>query len=572
MTLPLLLLSVWGALLPDSTAAPAADPPDAHRQVITRAEIEAAGLYRLPDLYRLLRGVRTTTVEGFTWRAHLGGGGPFAEEAWTLLVDGERVDLGLFGRQNLSALPVGITQVDSVEVWSAPQVVAGAPAWGGVIHVHTRRPGRGPTLRVGTSVGNEVGDPGPYRFVPERRTPNVDKFGSDYEGAAGWGGRRWRVQGGFKWLRFYDTDPAVSPRASEAVGLPNLRLFGAHVRAEAEALGGRHALLLLGSGVNDLWFFDPLGREVPTRQLFGQAGLTGAVPLRERAGLTYRLGLVQHRLDERDRSRLGLDPAWERSTVRANVEAHVNGERAALRGGVTAERTGAERADGFTLGTAYGSVTFGLHPNHQHRFDGALSTAGGAVAVAMAYRADVALGPSALSGTVAVAERLPEQLPTYGYWRARGYGTLEPELDYDAPEPPGTATRATLRADLDLRLAAGLRAEFGAGFDGYRGLYVEVQPQAPNPDALRPARPVLAVPDGEGGVVSAGVAVEAERGPWTVRASWDGREAVRGDDAFERAWAAVPDHRLGTAVTVRPDGSFSAWGGLAWHSAARWPA
>jgi hypothetical protein len=207
MTLALLL--AFFLLAADTTDAPS--PLDPGRQVITRADIEAAGLYRLPDLYRLIDGVRTATVDGFTWRANLLGGDPFGAEEWTLLVDGARVEIGLFGEQNLSLVPVAITQIDSVEVWATPRVVAGTFA-SGVIHLHTTQPEPGLAARGGAALGNEIGDPGPYRYVPERASRNVDKFGGDYEGLVRGGGAAVRAQGRFKWLRFYATDFAAVGR------------------------------------------------------------------------------------------------------------------------------------------------------------------------------------------------------------------------------------------------------------------------------------------------------------------------------------------------------------------------
>ncbi len=554
---------------------PAVPPPDPGRQVITRAEIEAAGLYRLPDLFRLIDGVRTATADGFTWRTS-SAGRPFGAEAWTLLVDGEPVDFALFGEQNLSLVPVAITHVDSVEVWRGPRRVAGRMAHGGVIHLHTSRPERAFAARAGVAIGNEVGDPGPYRYVPERFTPNVDKFGADYEALAGAAGPGWRAQGRFKLLRFYATDPAAFARNQAALGggNPALRLFAPALRLEADALGGTHALSVLGGGAHDLWFFQPFGREIPVRRLWGQAGLRGRVPLSPRVGIGYRLALAESRLDEWSAGALDLDPRWRERTARAGLDGWwQDGPWSAELGGEV-RRT--EGVDAFTLGTVSGSVARTL-PRGLVRLDASLAAAG-EVAASAALHARRALRPGplgawTLGATAAVTQQLPEEVGHFGFWLERGYDAFAGVLDIARFERPGTTTSASFDLDAAGDLGAGAAAEVRAAVRSVRGLYLETQPSAPDPDLLPHAvRQTFIVPDAAGEVAEIGLALRGERGPWRGRLFYDGLAPLGGGDAFERAWEAVPRHRAGATATLAPDPGFSLSGSLAYRSAAYWPA
>lgn len=551
-------------------------PPDPGRQVITRAEIEAAGLYRLPDLFRLIDGVRTATVDGFTWRTS-SAGRPFGVEAWTLLVDGEPVEFALFGEQNLSLVPVAITHVDSVEVWRAPRLVAGRVAHGGVIHLHTSQARRGAEVRAGFGIGNEVGDPGPYRYVPERATRNVDKFGGDYEGLAGAGGTAGRAQARFKLLRFYATDPAAHDRNWAVLGdNPALRLFAPALRLEADALGGTHALSALGGGANDLWFFQPFGREIPVRRLWGQLGLRGDVALAPGLGLGYRLALVQSRLDGWEDAALGLDPAWNERTMRAGLGGWWRPGPWALGLGGEARRTSAEGAEGFTVGTLSGQVVRTL-PRGLVRFDASLAAADGVAASAAVHMRHALrpgrLGAWTLGATAAVTQQLPEEAGRLGFWHGRGYDAFAGELSLSQPEAPGTTTTTSLALDATGDLGVGLAAEVRAAVRSVRGLTLETQRSAPDPDLLpRPVRQTLVVPDARGEVAEGGVALRAARGPWRGRLFYDGEALFRGDADFERAWEAVPRHRAGATATLAPDPGFSVTGSLAYRSAARWPA
>ena len=550
-------------------------PPDPGRQVITRAEIEAAGLYRLPDLFRLIDGVRTATVDGFTWRTS-SAGRPFGAEAWMLLVDGEPVDFALFGEQNLSLVPVAITHVDSVEVWRAPRLVAGRMAHGGVIHLHTSRPERAFAARAGVAIGNEVGDPGPYRYVPERFTPNVDKFGADYEALAGAAGPGWRAQGRFKLLRFYATDPAALARNQAALGggNPALRLFAPALRLEADALGGMHALSALGGGAHDLWFFQPFGRELPVRRLWGQAGLRGRVPLSPRLGIGYRLGLAENRLDEWSAGALDLDPRWRERTARAGLDGWwQQGPWSAELGGEVRRTEGPEA---FTLGALSGAVAR-TTPRGLVRLDASLAAAG-EVAVSAALHARHALRPGSLGAwtlgaTAAVTQQLPEEAGRFGFWLERGYDAFAGALGIARFERPGTTTSASFDLDAAGVLGAGVTAEVRAAVRSARGLYLETQRSAPDPD-LPPdvIRQTAIEPNAAGEVAEVGFALRGTRGAWRGRLFYDGLAPLGGDEAFERAWEAAPRHRAGASATLAPDPGFSVSGSLAYRSAAYWPA
>jgi hypothetical protein len=556
----------------DTADAPdrSAPPPDPGRQVVTRAEIEAAGLYRLPDLYRLIDGARTATVDGFAWRAHLGGGDPFGEEAWTLLLDGARVEFGLWGEQNLSLLPVAITHVDSVEVWTAPRFAAGRVTRG-VIHIHTSRPGRGAAARGGFGIGNEVGDPGPYRYVPERSSRNVDKFGADYEALASYATPRVRAQARFKLLRFYATDPAAVGRNRDALGgdNPALRLFAPAVRFEADALGGTHAVHLLGGGSNDLWFFRPFGRELPVRRVWGQAEAHGRIAVRNGA-VGYRVAAVESRLDEWSSGALGIDPQWRARTLRAGLDGAVHrGPWSAGLGGEV-RRVTADGADGFTLGTVAGHVVRSAARTTQ-RLDATLAVAEEQAWSAVA-QTHYHVGAWTVGATAAFVQRLPEEQERFGFWARRGYDASERVgVGVEVLGAPAVAEDVSLALDAVGRVGPGLTLEASAAVQRLGGVYREVQPVAPFPTSDRPTPRVGIAADGEGTFVRGRIGLRAERGRWSGRAYYDGR-APLGDSVLEsEGWDVVPRHQAGVRAALAADPSFTVSGALTVRSAAAWP-
>ena len=575
----LALLALLTALADTTQPAPPEPPPDPARQVVTRAEIEATGLYRLPDLWRLIDGVRTATVDGFTWRASFGYGDPFGAETWTLLVDGERVEIGLFGEQNLSLVPVAITQVDSVEVWTEPRLVAGTLAHGGVLHIHTTRMAQGTAVRGGVAIGNEIGDPGPFRYVPERFSRNVDKFGADYDALASATREQWSVQARFKLLRFYATDFAVIERTSEALGAnPALRLFAPAVRLEADALGGTHAFSVLGGGANDLWFFRPFGREIPVRRVWGQAGLHGRVPVTPHATIRYRLAVAENRLDEWEGAALRLDPQWETRTARAGVDAqrHVGSHTAGV--GLEVRRTTANAAEGFTLGTVTGHAAT-TTARYRYGVEGALAAADGSVAASMVLHARRTWGRWTVSARGARTQQLPEQAGRFGFWVRQGYTSFAQDIgvrlqatSIEQREAPRTSTQHGLRLDLTGRLGSGLALDAGLGVRRVDDAYFESQARAPDPgpELTYLAPPTFLGAEGKSTTATGRVAIRVAHRPWSGCVFYDGLAVLGGN--LDREWEAVPRHRAGATATLAADPGFTLSSTLAYRSAARWPA
>ncbi|NBC17074.1 MAG: hypothetical protein GVY18_07135, partial [Bacteroidetes bacterium] len=152
-------------------------------RVLSAEEVRQAGITRLGDLFRLLDDWDAATIDGYTWQAAAAGLAPLQTSTWTLLVDGQPVDLGLLDAPVLDMLPLPLSEIAYVEVISRPAFVAGMMAPAGTIHLHTRDPAGGLGLKGTVSAANEVGDPGPYRYT-DFATPNIDRIGPTYEAAA----------------------------------------------------------------------------------------------------------------------------------------------------------------------------------------------------------------------------------------------------------------------------------------------------------------------------------------------------------------------------------------------------
>ena len=147
------------------------------REVIYSNMIEKSGLFRVGDILLLANKIRVNTLDGFTWSANINGLSSFQKQNWIILLDGQRLGLNTFNNVNINMLPINITQIDSVEIISVPQIYNGIFTDYGLINIHTKSKSQGTVLTFSQSAGNETGDPGPFAYT-KYKSPNVEIVGS----------------------------------------------------------------------------------------------------------------------------------------------------------------------------------------------------------------------------------------------------------------------------------------------------------------------------------------------------------------------------------------------------------
>ncbi|MDX1419504.1 MAG: Plug domain-containing protein [Rubricoccaceae bacterium] len=547
--------------------AAAQAPPCPGAITVTHDEIETSGAATLADVLRLLPPLRRTSVDGFAWRFDDGLGVPGDAAVPVVLVDGVPADLWAFGAPDLEELPLPLPSIARITYCPAPAPVAGLWASRGTLRFETHAPEPGLSTRGAWQIGNETGDPGPYRYT-ERETPNVDKSGPDVEGAAQYEAGPVGGVARFRALRAYATDEAINPRTGAATrrGSRSQRLITAEVRG-AVGRTTRHALGIGGRYVSGLPFFEAAGRELPLRRLDAHLGLGGPLvgPLR------YRLGTHVQRADDEDDEIVGFEPRWRRRTVSAALyggpsEADGWGYGASL---ARTDASGAGFDAGFTLATAYGRLA------HTGRALGtrtalALTATGDALGAKAVQTLTATHGAAHLALTLALDRRLPEEAPGFGSWRAEGRTGFERDpVDYRPSSPtPQTEAQARLDGRLGLDVAV---LQGGVRAWAARGLFIERPAFGLADDASTAVGTVTAVPDAEGGGLGAWAEASGARGPWRGSVFYSLLAPLGGSDAFEAAWARVPRHRAGATVTLRPSPSFTLHGRFEARSVARWP-
>jgi hypothetical protein len=222
------------------------------RRVVRAPDIAAGGWHRLGDVVSALMPGTMASVDGFNAaltndRLPFAGLSAAGSPQWLIRIDGQRIPVAIDGMWILDALPVAMTQVDSVTVMSGSSIVDGYASLLGTIDIYTRRPVAGVSGVGDYQHGDESGDPGPYRYTP-LATPNVEKLGPFASGAVAYRKGGWSLDGAARYSSLNITDTNITRRfpttfsdlqsdvnASGGSGVLSTSLFGGH----QYTLGGR---------------------------------------------------------------------------------------------------------------------------------------------------------------------------------------------------------------------------------------------------------------------------------------------------------------------------------------------
>lgn len=573
-------ICIW--LISLAPAAAAAQPTLTRpqgRQVITAQTLHAAGIRRLSEIFSLIDDWDVTTTQGFAWDASPRGLASYGRPGWSVMLDGQVVDIALFGVTGLDRLPVTLGQIDSVTVTSMPRLVNGELADAGSLHIHTGRPGGGLAFQAQAQTANATGDPGPFRYT-ELGTPNIDRIGSGGSGVVSYAGAHAYIEGSALVQEHFVTDPPIRQRNFDITvdgEYPIVKQSAAALAAGFSARGSRHRLYLGHSSTKDYFFLKNYGREVPVESPFTHLGIDGTFRLPSATTLGYRVTYSRNALDKHANA-LDLDYDWQLDRWHADFEASRRHHSYRARLGVAIESTSAMTSyelsdDGFTLFGFYGELAYPLGSRNDQILSFQLtSSADIAVKAALTHRWRPAPGHT-LEAVLAYLERVPEEDGRIGYWIQRGYDFLQ---DNGVPVSVDGEPVKARNASLDLRwhgqFDRGLRLRLGTYLRALSGLSLEDQPFQYDSESGAFAGPVTLVADRSGEIGGAEIGVDwTEPRGLSLGAYYRYQDVLGGDDAtFENAWRTVPTHKLRISAHYTPWRTVDLWAALRYRSSSRW--
>ena len=183
--------------------------------VITREELQRAGVTTLPAALNLVPGMQVARIDASKWTVTARSTGFRFDNELLVLIDGRSVYSPLFSGIYWEIQDLLLEDVERIEVIRGPGATLwGANAFSGIVNVVTREAARTQgmlatagagteeRLTAGVRYGGAVGEAGHYRlyFKQFARGPAVDASGN--EAHDDWGGRRaglradWKLQAG----------------------------------------------------------------------------------------------------------------------------------------------------------------------------------------------------------------------------------------------------------------------------------------------------------------------------------------------------------------------------------------
>jgi len=196
-----------------------ADVASSRRVTITRERFAAAGATRLSDAMTLLDAWAPESSDGYTWMPTPRALTQPRSTAWSVVLNGQPLDVTVFDAVHLELVPVSITEVDSIVFVDDVDHSSIGIAWTSAsarIEIYAARAASGWTVAATTSAGNEIGDPGPYRYTA-LATPNVDAIGGDASLLIARGGDDWYASLSGAMMQSPYTDPAMRESTIDAL-------------------------------------------------------------------------------------------------------------------------------------------------------------------------------------------------------------------------------------------------------------------------------------------------------------------------------------------------------------------
>ena len=258
-------------------APPATAQVQPFQVVIDSTTIARSGAVRLSDVLHLAGAGFGFSLDGFRWAVDPGFSATPLFPSWRVRVDGIPLSLGGPFDQHPELLPVTPGLIREVRITTGPGPGALSP--GGWIDIETVPPPEGLSTAGLVAAGNEVGDPGPYRYTPES-APNADRIGPVFGIRSAVRADAWWFEGGYRGDEIHMTDPALESRVRllyRGFYRPRLLLAAPFMALNFDNGASRHRLLVGFNALRDLRFVPATGAEVPSlsRQwFFGAAGRT----------------------------------------------------------------------------------------------------------------------------------------------------------------------------------------------------------------------------------------------------------------------------------------------------------
>ncbi len=548
------------------------------KHTLYRNQLNHAGLVRLSDILSLIDEFDYFSIDGFTWQATLKDFDLYQQQNWILMVNDQTIQTKLFDTIELNLLPFSTDHIDSIDVFIFPQLINSEFSDKGIIHIHTKKIEQGVTLQGQLTAGNRTGDPGPWRYT-EYWSENIDRIAADESYWLAYADSNVNVGFGHYVQVYYPTDPRMTDRLRDIYTEHNPYISSKSYmfKAGLSKAFSRPQFEVFQTTMEDLYFFKPAGREIPTNQDFTFMGLSGGEELSGGFNFRYRLFYQKHKLEKRP-NKYNYDFDWGVEEFGGDIQSGFYNKYGRSQLGVGVKQiqanTGYDLSQRYlSSGKVYGSYQYFGFTGHSPGISGMYEFGDAGRVINLSIKDKFQTSDFwALTGVFSFSETSILEENTLWYWSESGYDIVS-DLG-GSYEIEGTLLPAK-QWTFDLLLTRTGEKwqafEGGVSFRRFISKNWEVQPLIYDPEHKTTS-----------GKVMIKTVQSNSRGRLFLKLNYRGPDPIshhlyyhysttlETTSQMQDLWKSVPEHRAIYRITYNPVESFSIWSMFKYQSSVFW--
>lgn len=138
---------------------------------ISKEEMDAKGLGKLSDIFFLVNGFDFATIDGYNHSIGYNVGDTYQTQNYSVFINENEIRFNDFEEININTIPINYTSINEIIIKNDPLILGNFQ-----IHIFTKENIEKLSISGKFDVGNETGDPGPYKYT-KYYSPNVDRVG-----------------------------------------------------------------------------------------------------------------------------------------------------------------------------------------------------------------------------------------------------------------------------------------------------------------------------------------------------------------------------------------------------------
>jgi len=546
------------------------------QKILKQDDFKSAGIINISDILTLVNDWQLSSIDGYSYAVSPNNLSPYQNQNLIVTVDGQRYDMNNQDFINLNLIPLSIDQIDSVIIISSPQLFNNEFTAGGLINIITKKPAQGLSFNFFGSVGNEVGDPGPYIFTQEKST-NVDKLGYLLSFNLNTSGKDWYLRTFVKTEENFMTDRAIIDRISGVSDDTKTNMIAASAILDFNALKGEHHLLFGYTENDGFIFYNYIGNELPNKNTIKHIGLNGEITFNNQLGLNYFIKKSNNRIGNRESSKIS-DFNWESDVTLVRVEGNYKTSSIFTSIGLSYEDDKIIRDDRnnrFDNLRLFGKINHLLNKNFNYVLDVSTTKYNNDYSFNAALKNFWYLNQNnKIVSNFSFSQTPPLENLLYRPIISDDYQNLTDNI-YLLNNLNENINNSLFAVDLNyyLKPSRKIKLSFGANYRHFFDYTLEKFEYQFNPDEKIFSSTVELKTD-EWLKVIGGIFEIDQKISEVVNHSlfYNYQTDLSGSDYFNIIWQTIPKHKFIYSINIQPDKNFGIWARFRYQSAVEWAA